>query len=349
MINLQTSFLGSMSVVSHILDLRYSDPSYPLQVVARRFTPKPPTSSGDNVKQISLLLAHAVGLSTEHYIPFIKRLFEACNEARPHDVHIRSLWVVDSPNHGDAALLNTSILETQFSSKFPCKTYSEAITQVVQHLLSPEERLELIGLGHSAGSGVIVGTALDCPSPFKYHIFIEPGFWTAAANPIWDVVMARLQQLSKYRKPSWPTIKEAMNDLTQQKPYSTFSAEVLDLMQDTSFVESPQGGVTTKTSISREMASMNSYDEGVVLSELAVDLSKSIPTYMLQGERRDFWPKPLNSVIEATVSGNSASMRSVQVIPVCSHYPPQENVGVTAKMVLDILISIQSSAQATRL
>lgn len=61
--------------------------------------------------------------ATEHYLHFIKQLFGLANDNPASHVHIQSFWVVESPNHGDAGILNKAVLDDK-SQEFGTKCMS---------------------------------------------------------------------------------------------------------------------------------------------------------------------------------------------------------------------------------
>lgn len=90
-----------LNVTSHVL--KASD-HYPYHLVAKRYT----TAAADDPTAITLILTHATGMHKECWEPILERIF-----AEP-DIKIRGAWTIDSPNHGEAAVLNERRLQTDW-------------------------------------------------------------------------------------------------------------------------------------------------------------------------------------------------------------------------------------------
>jgi hypothetical protein len=61
-------------------------------------------------------------IAGETYTPMISHLFQLC-EAMPGATVLESVWIVDCPNHGDAAVLNKDVIDSRYSENCGCRCY----------------------------------------------------------------------------------------------------------------------------------------------------------------------------------------------------------------------------------
>ena len=105
---------------SYVFDAR---PQYPLLVSVKRYWI--PEFESKEADAATLILTHATSFHKEHWEPVLEDLYDqmadsyVINSPVPK---IRDAWAIDSPNHGESAVLNE---ETLLSGYTPiCKFYA---------------------------------------------------------------------------------------------------------------------------------------------------------------------------------------------------------------------------------
>lgn len=93
----------ALCVESHTFDWR---PDYPLVVSAKRYW-DPSSAAQDG---ITFVLAHGTGFHGEQWEPMLNHVFSLSKGPRAGALPIREAWSVECPNHGEAAVINESVL-----------------------------------------------------------------------------------------------------------------------------------------------------------------------------------------------------------------------------------------------
>jgi hypothetical protein len=81
-------------------------PQFPFVITMKRYP-----NLDDERNGFSLILTHGTGFLKELWEPTIERIFMTEN-AKPDGLRIREAWAIDAPNHGDAAALNATLLQS---------------------------------------------------------------------------------------------------------------------------------------------------------------------------------------------------------------------------------------------
>lgn len=92
-----------LAVQSYVFDAR---PNFPLLMSAKRYW-NPSSPYLNDPDAFTLIFAHGTGFHKEHYEPTLEELYSMIPDGGPK---IREAWSIDSPNHGDAAVLNEQTL-----------------------------------------------------------------------------------------------------------------------------------------------------------------------------------------------------------------------------------------------
>ena len=72
---------------------------------------------------ITLIFAHATGFHKEHWEPTLNNLHTLLQATNSGSVKVQYVWSIDTPNHGDAAVLNEKALKWGYDPVCMC-TYS---------------------------------------------------------------------------------------------------------------------------------------------------------------------------------------------------------------------------------
>jgi hypothetical protein len=81
--------------------------SYPFQVLATRYYVE---TSDAIIGGFTLVLLHAVGMHKETWEVTIERLFKLSNSSGNKVPVIRDIFSIESPNHGESAVLNEATI-----------------------------------------------------------------------------------------------------------------------------------------------------------------------------------------------------------------------------------------------
>lgn len=104
--------MAQLQITSHVLE---PTQEYPFAVTAKCYTPQQPAFKPD-AESVTLIVTHASGMHKECWEPVLERIFEQqAASSSPAVPRIQEAWSIDSPNHGEAALLNEKILETTWT------------------------------------------------------------------------------------------------------------------------------------------------------------------------------------------------------------------------------------------
>lgn len=66
---------------------------------------------------VTLVTAHAISFSKEHWEPTLKHLYERFLAQTTLRVKVRDVWCIDAPNHGHAAVLNEQTLTYYYNEE----------------------------------------------------------------------------------------------------------------------------------------------------------------------------------------------------------------------------------------
>ncbi|KAJ6560318.1 hypothetical protein B0H19DRAFT_1376107 [Mycena capillaripes] len=296
----------------------------PLQCIATRYT------NGDSVSNgACFIFANGISLSQDTWIPIIKELFRL-SSGSSSDVKVQSAWVVERPNHGEPALINAELLKQHYSVQFPSLQYATAIhTFLTSSFLSPSERNNLVGVGHSGGGGSLIqaleyGAREGHPIPLKSLFLLETPLIGPETWPFFTALYDGVKKSNARRITSWTSKNVAMEWFATHLPWKFFSPDVLQIIEDTYFIEDPErpGYITTKTTVQQETAGF--VDNGTQLQAISYLLTilDVLPTHIFLGSKNDLWPPALNEVIHRNTQQFRAQLASVTVIDGVGHYLP---------------------------
>ena len=98
--------MSSFSCQSYVFDPR---PDLSFLITAKRYWQRSSLSLQDPTA-LTLVFAHGNGFHKEQWEPTIEELYNLPDIVIGKK-KIREVWAIDSPNHGDAAILNEIVLE----------------------------------------------------------------------------------------------------------------------------------------------------------------------------------------------------------------------------------------------
>lgn len=231
------------SVDSFVFDPR---PEYPFLVSSKCYRPKQAAKSENG---LTLVLAHGTGFHKEQWEATIEELCGVV--ALNSGVAIREFWAIDSPNHGDSAVLNEKVLRWGYHERCECimtlhfVTTSAKGTSVVGweeyartiHLfctgqgtgLPSREYFKghnLVGIGHSMGAiAVLLSLTFTQPPPWRSIIMVDPmllsEYFERATGPHF------LLNGAQTRRDIWPSKEEAYKIFEGRSSYANWDRRVL--------------------------------------------------------------------------------------------------------------------------
>ncbi|THU98495.1 hypothetical protein K435DRAFT_28968 [Dendrothele bispora CBS 962.96] len=345
----ESSFLHPLSVSSHQFTYSYD---YPLQCIAKRYTStKSDVSAGKQA--CTILFAGGISLNEPTYIPMVKELFRLSNETSS-SIHIRSIWVLERPDHGDAGVVNEETLREHYLVMFRSLEYAQAIrTFLEKDFLSTLERQNLIGLGHSGGCGSLMqalelaGYTSKDKSPFSSFIFVELPLVSYEAQKFFMMLWKAIDGSNSRRPTNWDSKQTAMRWFKTHFPWKTFHPDVLRIVEETYFRQDRvyPNRVTTKTAVEQE--TMNYLSDTSHLSALPYlrTIFHVIPTHIVLGSKKDIWPQPIYEMMERNVQQDLASYASVKIVPGVGHYFPLTHPALFSAEIFSILDGSQTGVR----
>ncbi|KZV75729.1 hypothetical protein PENSPDRAFT_748157 [Peniophora sp. CONT] len=327
---------------------------YALKYTATKFTESSPHPPPARSTSLCILIAVAVGCASELWIPVIKHLYRL-QRAPGSAVHISSVWVVDRPNHGDAAIMNRDTLYNHYSSSYPSAEYGAALKEFQESgLLSACELATLIAIGHSGGGAAFtLAVPPGAQPPYRLFILIDSPLVdrTEVIEALLRSVHERFRAAARKSARSWPSIESAMAYLKRFPPWNKFHAENLEIMAHTFFQPSADGdGVTPKTPIEQRVASFVDVDSVWTGSRRLVDMihAPNAPhIYFMMATAQDVWPPPMAGDSVKKITELHAQGLGLTEIP-GGHLAPHEKPESSAIAIMQILTYVLSK-QAARL
>ncbi|KAI0311931.1 hypothetical protein OF83DRAFT_1148653 [Amylostereum chailletii] len=280
---------------------------HPLKYFATRYSQKSSPSRARDATPICVLVGTAVGCTSHLWIPVIKHLYRM-QEQQDSPIHILSIWVVDRPNHGDAAVLNAETIDKHYHDFFPSAEYGAAMSDLVHSgLLSAQETDSLVALGHSGGGASIMDSIpLHANGPYKLIIMMEPVYVPedpkiAAA---FSKVGALVASANAKEATSWPSVDIALEYIKKRMPWRVFDAENLRILAETAFRPLPaDDGVATKTPSTQRTASFVDIRSAYIGTERVINMLPDVPFHAIVGSVHDLWPEVMNKAIAAKLEG----------------------------------------------
>ncbi|KDQ24020.1 hypothetical protein PLEOSDRAFT_1114198, partial [Pleurotus ostreatus PC15] len=310
---------------------------------ATRYVPKGRRNQNKNIDgavRYNIIFSNGISLAQETAIPVIKELYRLTADSEA--VCIRSVWVVERPNHGDAAQMNEEVLRHYVGKSFPGRIPGAAIRVfLASDILQPDERENLVAVAHSGGGGSLINAL----GPSKQHlplctlVLVEsPHIEHAAWGPLLQLYDA-VKRSNSRRPTRWASEADAMGWFKTHVPWKKFHPDVLHIISETYFRPDPAltGTVTTKTPVEQETACF--LDDGTNLNELPYlrSIMHLLPTHLILGDAMDIWPKPIYTMISENIEADRAKLASVTTIAGAGHYLPVEKPRELASAIFGIL------------
>ncbi|KAJ7744286.1 Alpha/beta hydrolase fold-1 [Mycena maculata] len=296
---------------------------------------------------VCLVLLSGVGLTSDIWTPIVERLHNIQLQGRPF---LESIWAVDRPSHGDSGVLNESAL-IGCQGLSPCAEYAAAFSAfLASPLLSSKERANLVIVSHSAGVAAPVYTYSECQldPPIRSLVLIEPTVFDSSDMGIFEQWIRRTEKFIKSQKTAWTTIDEAMST---NKIWQKFHPEVRTIIANTFFRHTRGSDFSTKTSVAQEVSAFKEVALGIDIGQRLGSIIPKIPTHLIYGSRRDYWPKALDEAFFRLIHNHQHNFASVTPIAGESHFAPQEAPAQVAISIYKAVVAtaLQESKPVSRL
>ncbi|EGN92167.1 hypothetical protein SERLA73DRAFT_191507 [Serpula lacrymans var. lacrymans S7.3] len=319
-------------------------PNYPFLITAKRYWVDGPAVNDATAS--TLILAHAVGFSKEHWEPTLEYLFEHLGHGN-HRNKIREVWSIDAPNHGDAAVLNEETLQWGYQPIFRWDEYGRSIHAFLSGLGTGVDvdfsKHNLVGIGHSMGAISVVLSTTYYPLVHYTSIqLIEPMFigyeWSKARGNF-------LEDGAMKRRDIWPSQEEAYTILKSRASFKVWDDRILRLyvnhcLRPLPTLDYPDKveGVTLKCSKAQEAATYRDTSSRVVAHKLLRSLIKRVPTYITYGLIDDYVAPAVKDDVLHNASGGIENYASVIRVKDTGHLIVQTNPRATAEVIRDALL-----------
>ncbi|KZW00436.1 hypothetical protein EXIGLDRAFT_696101 [Exidia glandulosa HHB12029] len=343
--SLPQSLLHPLAASTFVRDFPWR---HPLKYTATKFTdPSAHRDSGRQRTQVCVIFITGVGCilrltaaASHLYIPLARHLYRL-SKTPDSPIELLSVWVVDRPNHGEAALLNASVLEKEYAKFFPYAAYGTAISELITSgLLSPAERNGLVAVGHSGGCGAILEAfPRGTPCPFKSIVMMEAP--CTENTPETTAVFRMIQKvvaISNGKMPTtWPSVAAAMEYFSHRLPWSSFDEENLRIMAATFFMPVPgqDDAVTTITPAAQRSAAFSDIETCYDTTERISAMLNDIPVTAIMGTVQDLWPAPMAEAIEEKIGQMKGAGMFVTYIEGAGHHVPHEKPEATARALIE--------------
>ncbi|EJD00106.1 alpha/beta-hydrolase [Fomitiporia mediterranea MF3/22] len=334
-----------------------STPSFDLKVLAKRYVPNPPFKLSSSPHAITLVCFHATGFFKETWEPLLQRLLSRLQETQDakSSLQIGDIFSIESPNHGESAVLNEEVLERVYGDTWSNSIYSRA---AMEFLTAGEERgakidfskRRLVGVGHSMGAAAMVMLVNMAPSlHFERLICIEAAVSRPDIPGRFEMSKA-LTYLAWTRKDVWTSHKSAMKEFKSNPVYSQWDPRIFELFSRYALRTHPAAryaepycfkGITTALTKRQEAACYR--DEELVYRALKeyAELTRKMPVHVIFGDTPDISPGELQSV--HTDKDLGCYPTSVSYVRDVGHLAVQQAPDATADEIFEVLKKFSAS------
>ncbi|KAF8880536.1 alpha/beta-hydrolase [Infundibulicybe gibba] len=328
--------------------------SYPLHVLATRYRNKH-TSSKDGY---TLIFLHAIGTHKETWDVAIRNLFElSCTR---YVFTIRDAFSIECPNHGESAILNREVLQTQFSDTWHTREYSRAIHRFLTAGISCGAMIDfsqrkLVAVAHSFGApAIFLMGELSPKIPWLSIIAIEAGIRPLHFKKSSEV-LKRTQAWVWLRPEIWSSQEAAQMELSKAPIYRQWDPRVLALYVKHGLVPHPASAlpefhdfkaVVTAITKQQEIACFRSpgvREDGMKAYELTI---RDTPVHLIWGAIDEMISSEIKEAISRPRMG--ASPASVRYIPNAGHLVVQQQPEAISKQIYEVISSFPAPVAQAR-
>ncbi|KAI9438247.1 Alpha/beta hydrolase fold-1 [Lactarius indigo] len=337
----------SLKSQAYVFDAR---PHYTLLVPVKRYWV--PEFESTDPDAITLILAHALSFTKEHWEPLLEDLYGqlAITSRNSSSIpKIRDVWAIDCPNHGEGAVLNEGTLLDGYTPIFSWEEYARAVHLVLNGLgkginVDFKSR-NLVGVGHSMGMSAIVLARTMYPFvSWSTAILVEP----MIVHP--DNFSGGLRSLHKgalKRNDVWPSREEA-HKILRERFLKSWDPRVVNIFVKYGLRELPTlahpdktQGVTLSCTKAQEFATYSENVGRLKAQRFLATFCKDVPTHVVFGEIADikfcgaFFSPAENREFLKQVS--SDGFRTTSFVKNAGHLAVCQNPAGVANAILNVL------------
>ncbi|KAI0759701.1 alpha/beta-hydrolase [Trametes elegans] len=294
--------------------------------VGKRYLPEKTNPDG-----ATLLFLHCAGSHKEAWEPTIETLFSA-NAAEAGPSAIREAWSFDMPNHGEAAELNSKLLE-QLEHPITVEDYGEALKHFVASDVLKGHKL--VAIGHSLGATAIFLATIPDEVPavsYEAAVMVEPALVEPQCYEEMPYVKEVLTLTAKgvlKRRDTWDTREQAKAYFLKRFPWNGWDERVVDLyvkhgLREVPVPGAPTGAMQVTLCLSKEQ-------ESTAYTYIAphfriVELFRSglppptLPVHWVTGEVEDIAPDYVHESVRRL-----REVASSLKVPDAGHFVVQQN------------------------
>ncbi|KAF9037740.1 Alpha/beta hydrolase fold-1 [Panaeolus papilionaceus] len=309
-----------LSTRNYVFDPR---PAYPYVSAVKRYWIEGSPYLNDE-DAITLVLTHGTGFTKELWEPAIDDLL-AMNVREGGKIKIREIWAIDSPNHGESAVLNAKEFQKGPNLIFGWEEYGRAVHLFLSGLGTGLDGVtfskhKLVALGHSMGSVAFTLSNSYYPR-INYHALVFCEVMTADhkfAAPLGDGMATSAMK----RRDIWPSKEAALEFFKSRGTWKTWDARVQKLLVEHGTTPLPtveypdiKEGVTLTTPKIQEAACYRDVEGPYRCYTMLKHVTKQFPTHFIYGAIDDYLPAKYKAdVVDNAVGGmqNLASYHRVE-------------------------------------
>ncbi|RDB15645.1 Abhydrolase domain-containing protein mpaH [Hypsizygus marmoreus] len=323
--------------------------SYPLHVLANWYRPKAWLDDEDGY---TFVLLHAVGMHKETWETTIEHLFElstGTSMIARSPFKIRDVFSIESPNHGESAVLNEVALKEHFGDSWPTRATAAAVHQFLTAGVTRGAKVDftkrkLVGIGHSIGAAALFLLRDETPRvQFESIIAIEPGI-SVKELPETKISSQALTAWTWLRRDVWSSRSAAKKELLSTPVHQTWDPRELDLYVKYALRIHPAkayappfsfNGVTTCLTKEQEAASYRSEHLVVDAMEAYTATTREIPVHLVFGTIHDVGTPGLQQILSDKTAGRTPA--SVTYVEGAGHLAVQQKPEDVAEAIFAIM------------
>ncbi|TEB23518.1 alpha/beta-hydrolase [Coprinellus micaceus] len=320
------------------------DSTYSLYVTAKRYwsDTRPKPHSTPKCTGLTLVLFHATSFHKEMWEPCLEALFALVDKSK--GVLIEEAWSIESPNHGESAVLNVETLrQSPFSEQFGVLGYATAAHRFIYSRaeFSHSQRRRLVAIGHSAGGNVsVLVQALAPLIQFRSVIVIEPMAFPGG-DQFLEELRGRLLHTVRKRRDRWSSREEARMSLPWHGRFPErrcWHPRIVDLYLALIPARGSDGDrYFTLACTKAQEANMYLDEKGSpIVLEVLDQVSSRIPLHLVLGEVKNFISAEIHATL-ASPSPNGRKWASVTTVPGVGHLIPQEQPDSLANVLFQLM------------
>ncbi|KAI5893179.1 alpha/beta-hydrolase [Schizophyllum commune H4-8] len=318
-----------------VLDLR---PNHRLLTAAKRYSV--PRTSPANHDALTLLFVHSTHTCKEYWEPTIDEFLDIAS-ARGHR-GVQEIWAVDSPYHGDTALLNPDKPEMPYSGPF--EDWEHWLRAILRHDALCNRRIVLIG--HSMGAAVLPLAIIREPRPHNVvaSILVEP----VALHSVeaWKKLARVLPEGARRRGHRFKSREEALAHFRTLPSWKGYDERIGRIYVDFTFTPLKEGGIASKCSLEREIECYNDMEGLYRVFRSLRPAAQAVPMHITMAEGDRFAGPAFKEGILNGALGPDGKPATVSTILDAEHEVVQQKPREVALHILEAMIGLLDSVHA---